>query len=113
MITAQFSDQIEDVSISCKEDLTVETKQVNTKLQWNFRVQTEVRPDPLPWSSLRDDFLHLSTFPVFTTLNLWNQNLHMLIYHPGASIPSFCILFQTFHFPSRAPLSFSLFPLPL
>lgn len=46
MIIAQFSDQIEDVSISCQEDLTLETKEVNTKLQWNFRVQTEVRPDP-------------------------------------------------------------------
>ncbi|XP_056887023.1 helicase with zinc finger domain 2 isoform X3 [Takifugu flavidus] len=36
-----FSDQIEDVSISCSEDLTVETKQVNKTLCWDFRVQTE------------------------------------------------------------------------
>lgn len=59
MIIAQFSDQIEDVIISCQEDLTVETKQVNTKLQWDFRVQTEVRPDPLPRSSWRDALSHL------------------------------------------------------
>lgn len=54
MHVSQFSDQIEDVSISCQEDLTVETKQVNTKLQWNFRVQTEVSLDLLPRSSQRD-----------------------------------------------------------
>lgn len=54
MHVSQFSDQIEDVSISCQEDLTVETKQVNTKLQWNFRVQTEVSLDLSPRSSQRD-----------------------------------------------------------
>lgn len=75
MIIAQFSDQIEDVSISCQEDLTLVTKEVNTKLQWNFRVQTEVRPDPSPRSSRRDALSHLPPFPVFTTLNLWNENL--------------------------------------
>lgn len=72
MIIAQFSDQIEDVTISCQEDLTVETRQVNTELKWDFRVQTEVRPDPSPRSSRRDALSYLPTFPVFSTLNHWN-----------------------------------------
>ena len=38
-----MSEQIEDVNISCDEDLTVECQQVNAALQWNFQVETEVR----------------------------------------------------------------------
>lgn len=72
MNIAQFSDQIEDVSISCQEDLTVETKEVNTKLKWDFRVQTEVRLDSSPRSSRRDALSYLPAFPVFSTLNHWN-----------------------------------------
>ena len=38
-----MSEQVDDVSISCDEDLTVECEQVNATLQWNFQVETEVR----------------------------------------------------------------------
>ncbi|XP_044069044.1 helicase with zinc finger domain 2-like isoform X2 [Siniperca chuatsi] len=36
-----ISEQTDDVSISCDEDLTVECEQINTTLQWNFQVETE------------------------------------------------------------------------
>ncbi|XP_037620548.1 helicase with zinc finger domain 2-like [Sebastes umbrosus] len=36
-----ISEQVDDVSISCDEDLTVECQQVNATLQWNFQVETE------------------------------------------------------------------------
>lgn len=42
-VILQFSDHIEDVSVSCSELLTVETKLVNMRLRWDFQVQTEVR----------------------------------------------------------------------
>lgn len=38
-----MSEQVDDVSISCDEDLTVECQHINTALQWNFQVETEVR----------------------------------------------------------------------
>ncbi|XP_075952931.1 3'-5' exoribonuclease HELZ2-like isoform X1 [Anarhichas minor] len=36
-----ISEQVDDVSISCDKDLTVECEQINTTLQWNFQVETE------------------------------------------------------------------------
>ncbi|XP_045931109.1 helicase with zinc finger domain 2-like [Micropterus dolomieu] len=36
-----ISEQIDDVSVSCDEDLTVDCEQINTTLQWNFQVETE------------------------------------------------------------------------
>ncbi|KAM9362141.1 3'-5' exoribonuclease HELZ2-like [Symphorus nematophorus] len=36
-----ISEQVDDVSISCDEDLTVECEQINATLQWNFQVETE------------------------------------------------------------------------
>ncbi|XP_042354477.1 helicase with zinc finger domain 2-like [Plectropomus leopardus] len=36
-----ISEQVDDVSISCDEDLTVECEQGNTTLKWNFQVETE------------------------------------------------------------------------
>lgn len=71
-IIVLFSDQIEAVSISCSEDLTVETKQVDKTLCWDFRVQTEVRLEcftPLFCPRLRDALSHL-LMPPFTTLIL-------------------------------------------
>lgn len=38
-----MSEEVDDVSISCAEDLTVECEQINATLQWNFQVETEVR----------------------------------------------------------------------
>ncbi|XP_029283380.1 LOW QUALITY PROTEIN: helicase with zinc finger domain 2 [Cottoperca gobio] len=36
-----MSEQVDDVSISCDEDLTVECQHINATLQWNFQVETE------------------------------------------------------------------------
>ncbi|XP_073325173.1 3'-5' exoribonuclease HELZ2-like [Pagrus major] len=36
-----ISEQVDDVSISCDEDLTVECEQISAALQWNFQVETE------------------------------------------------------------------------
>ncbi|XP_070758361.1 3'-5' exoribonuclease HELZ2-like [Enoplosus armatus] len=36
-----MSEQIDDVSVSCDDDLTVECEQINATLQWNFQVETE------------------------------------------------------------------------
>ncbi|XP_049421698.1 helicase with zinc finger domain 2-like isoform X1 [Epinephelus fuscoguttatus] len=36
-----ISEQVDDVSISCDEDLTVACEQINTTLKWNFQVETE------------------------------------------------------------------------
>ncbi|XP_063767169.1 3'-5' exoribonuclease HELZ2-like isoform X2 [Eleginops maclovinus] len=36
-----LSDQVNDVSISCDGDLTVECEQINETLRWNFQVETE------------------------------------------------------------------------
>ncbi|XP_042261546.1 helicase with zinc finger domain 2 isoform X1 [Thunnus maccoyii] len=36
-----MSEQVDDVSISCDKDLTVECEQINATLQWNFQVETE------------------------------------------------------------------------
>ncbi|XP_054472216.1 helicase with zinc finger domain 2-like isoform X2 [Anoplopoma fimbria] len=36
-----ISEQVDDVSISCDEKLTVECEQINATLQWNFQVETE------------------------------------------------------------------------
>ncbi|XP_072308707.1 3'-5' exoribonuclease HELZ2-like [Eucyclogobius newberryi] len=36
-----MSENVDDVSISCDEDLTLNCGLVHTKLQWNFRVETE------------------------------------------------------------------------
>ncbi|XP_028431025.1 helicase with zinc finger domain 2 isoform X1 [Perca flavescens] len=36
-----ISEQVDDVSVSCDEDLTVECEQTNATLQWNFQVETE------------------------------------------------------------------------
>lgn len=69
MVIAQFSEQLEDVSISCREALTVETKEVNAQLQWDFRVQTEVRAEPSPRSSRREPS-HLSCLCYFEPLEL-------------------------------------------
>lgn len=38
----QMSENVDDVSISCDEDLTVECEQTGTMLTWTFRVETEV-----------------------------------------------------------------------
>lgn len=38
----QMSENVDDVSISCDEDLTVECEQTGTWLTWTFRVETEV-----------------------------------------------------------------------
>ncbi|XP_023182858.1 helicase with zinc finger domain 2 [Xiphophorus maculatus] len=36
-----LSEQVDDVSVSCDEDLTVETENVSAALRWTFRVETE------------------------------------------------------------------------
>ncbi|XP_028263043.1 helicase with zinc finger domain 2-like isoform X2 [Parambassis ranga] len=36
-----ISEQVDDVSISCDQDLTVECKEMNVTLKWNFEVETE------------------------------------------------------------------------
>ncbi|XP_076606270.1 3'-5' exoribonuclease HELZ2-like [Chaetodon auriga] len=36
-----ISEEVDDVSISCDEDLTLECEQINATLQWNFQVETE------------------------------------------------------------------------
>ncbi|XP_032369029.1 helicase with zinc finger domain 2 isoform X3 [Etheostoma spectabile] len=36
-----ISEDVDDVSVSCDEDLTVECEQTNATLQWNFEVETE------------------------------------------------------------------------
>nr|XP_046237174.1 helicase with zinc finger domain 2-like isoform X2 [Scatophagus argus]XP_046237183.1 helicase with zinc finger domain 2-like isoform X2 [Scatophagus argus] len=36
-----LSEQVDDVSISCNEDLTVACERINTILQWRFEVETE------------------------------------------------------------------------
>ncbi|XP_051270850.1 helicase with zinc finger domain 2 [Dicentrarchus labrax] len=36
-----ISEQVDDVSISCDEELTLECEQINSTLQWNFHVETE------------------------------------------------------------------------
>ncbi|KAI3370504.1 hypothetical protein L3Q82_025264 [Scortum barcoo] len=36
-----MSEQIDDVSISCDQDLTVECEQIDATLKWNFQVETE------------------------------------------------------------------------
>ncbi|MED6246503.1 hypothetical protein ATANTOWER_018945 [Ataeniobius toweri] len=38
-----LSEQVDDVSVSCDEDLTVETENINETLTWNFTVETEVK----------------------------------------------------------------------
>lgn len=38
-----MSEQVDDVNISCEEDLTVECEEVTETLEWNFQVETEVR----------------------------------------------------------------------
>ncbi|XP_068449636.1 3'-5' exoribonuclease HELZ2-like [Clinocottus analis] len=36
-----LAEQVDDVSISCDDELTVECKQINETLQWKFQVETE------------------------------------------------------------------------
>ncbi|XP_067359876.1 3'-5' exoribonuclease HELZ2-like isoform X1 [Channa argus] len=36
-----ISEQVDDVSISCDGELTLECEQINTKLKWNFHIETE------------------------------------------------------------------------
>ncbi|XP_015255759.1 PREDICTED: helicase with zinc finger domain 2-like, partial [Cyprinodon variegatus] len=36
-----LSENVDDVSISCDEDLSVESENINAKLSWNFTVETE------------------------------------------------------------------------
>ncbi|XP_035517753.1 helicase with zinc finger domain 2-like [Morone saxatilis] len=36
-----ISEQVDDVSISCDEELTLECEKINSTLQWNFHVETE------------------------------------------------------------------------
>ncbi|XP_071329186.1 3'-5' exoribonuclease HELZ2-like isoform X2 [Trachinotus anak] len=38
-----ISEQVDDVSISCDEDLTVESEQISATLKWTFQVETERR----------------------------------------------------------------------
>lgn len=39
----QISEHVDDVSISCDEDLTVDCKEINATVKWNFQIETEVR----------------------------------------------------------------------
>ena len=39
----QMSEQVDDVHVSCEEDLTVECDQTFEILTWSFEVETEVR----------------------------------------------------------------------
>lgn len=39
----QMSEHVDDVSISCDEDSTVECQEINATLKWNFHIETEVR----------------------------------------------------------------------
>lgn len=39
----QISEQVDDVSVTCEEDLFIECEKTNVELQWNFQVDTEVR----------------------------------------------------------------------
>lgn len=39
----QMSEHVDDVSISCDEDSTVECQEINATLKWNFQIETEVR----------------------------------------------------------------------
>uniref|UniRef100_A0A7N6F662 C3H1-type domain-containing protein n=1 Tax=Anabas testudineus TaxID=64144 RepID=A0A7N6F662_ANATE len=38
-----ISEHVDDVTISCDEDLTLKCEQINAKLKWNFHVETEMR----------------------------------------------------------------------
>lgn len=38
----QMSEHVDDVSISCDEDSTVECQEINATLKWNFEIETEV-----------------------------------------------------------------------
>ena len=43
IIIFQISEYLEDVSITCEEDLSVENETTDFKFQWHFGVDTEVR----------------------------------------------------------------------
>lgn len=49
---SQLSQQVDDVRISCDENLTVKSEQIDATMQWNFRVETEVRFYNKTWSWL-------------------------------------------------------------
>ncbi|XP_061584138.1 helicase with zinc finger domain 2-like [Cololabis saira] len=58
-----MSEQVDDVSVSCHEDLTVECDEINATLAWNFHVETEnqlvhvalLKQEPGASFSLSDD----------------------------------------------------------
>lgn len=49
---SQLSQQVDDVRISCDQNLTVKSEQIDATMQWNFRVETEVRFYNKTWSWL-------------------------------------------------------------
>lgn len=45
VVVFQLAEQVDDVRISCDENLALESQQINVSMKWNFRVETEVRLD--------------------------------------------------------------------